>query len=215
MLAERRVYCFNILRRRHMTKGRSTPLLLCLVLLALVPGVMNGQKGQEKGDIGDRIAVLYPDDPELSARILAKYIDLKHLLPHYTLVAERQEFEAARQKLESAQEAALYAKRDLDESLRGRPVITATVMEPEEVGPPLMRDELDISDEPDVPDKSDKSDKSDKPDAPAPETAKQPVVHPDRLPPRQITIHPYRLEEAAPEIAKHFTKEELIKVWPK
>ena len=195
-----------------MTKGRSTPLLLCLILLALVPGVMNGQK--DKDDVGDRIAVLYPDDVQLSARILAKYIDLKHLLPHYTLIAEQQEFEAAREKLESAQAAAQYAKRDLDESLRGRPVVTASVMDPEEEGPPFTRDEPDLTDEPEVSDESDKPEKPD-PNAPAPETVKRPVVHPDRLPPRQITIRPYRLEEAAPEIAKHFSQEELIKHWPK
>lgn len=175
-----------------MAKGRSTLLLLCLVLLALVPGVMNGQK--EKDEVGDTIAILYPDDAELSARILAKYIDLKHLLPYYALIAEQEQFESAKRRLESAQEAALYAKRNLNESLQGRPVVAAGVMEaPEETPNPVKN----------------------KPAAAATKTAKHPDLFPDRLPPRQTTIRPYRLEEAAPEIAKHFTKEELIKHWPK
>lgn len=180
-----------------MAKGRSTPLLFCLVLLTLVPGVMNAQK--EKDDIEDRIAVLYPDDVGLSAKILAKYIDLKHLLPYYTLIAQQQEFEAARLKLEAAQEAALYAKRDLNESLRGPAVVAASAMDPEEEGPP---------EPPELRDEKEK-------EAPQPETVKRPAINPDRLPPKQTTIHPYRLEEAAPEIAKHFTKEDLIKHWPK
>ena len=174
-------------------KGKTVTLVvLCLVLSALVPSVMNGEK--EKNDVGDRIAILYPDDAEVSARILAKYIDLKHLLPYYALLAEKEEFESAKLRLESAEEAAKYAKRDLDESLRGRPVIAAGVMEaPEEEPHPLDNE----------------------PDAPAPRPVVRPTVLPDRLPPRQITIHPYRLTEAAPEIAKHFAKEELIKHWPK
>jgi len=176
-----------------MAKGRTTPLLLCLVLLALVPGAINGEKKSD--NIGDRIAVLYPDDAELSARILAKYIDLKHLLPYYALIAEQEQFESARQRLESAQEAAQYAKRDLDESLLGRPVVTAGVIEAHEEKPASTRK---------------------KPAArPAPETVGPPAKFADRLPPRQITICPYRLEETAPEIAKHFAKEDLIKHWPK
>lgn len=176
-----------------MAKGRTTPLLLCLVLLVLVPGAINGEKKSD--NIGDRIAVLYPDDAELSARILAKYIDLKHLLPYYALIAEQEQFESARQRLESAQEAAQYAKRDLDESLLGRPVVTAGVIEAHEEKPASTRK---------------------KPAArPAPETVGPPAKFADRLPPRQITVRPYSLEETAPEIAKHFAKEDLIKHWPK
>ena len=173
-------------------KGTTVTLVLCLALFALVPSVLNGEK--EKNDIGDRIAVLYPDDAEVSARILAKYIDLKHLLPYYALLAEKEEFESARLRLESAEEAAKYARRDLDESLRGRPIVAAGVMEAPEEGPATLHDE---------------------PDVPTPKPVVRPVVFPDRLPPRQITIHPYRLTEAAPEIAKHFAKEDLIKHWPK
>lgn len=179
--------------------GTTITLVLCLLLFVLVPGVINGQK---KGDdIGDRIAVLYPDDADLSARILAKYVDLKHILPYYALLAEKEQFESARQRLESAQEAAKYAKRDLDESLRGRPVVTAAVMDEQdpEKGPTAIHDEPDVSDTPEG----------------ASKPVVRPVVFPDRLPPKQITIHPYMLEEAAPEIAKHFTKEDLIKYWPK
>jgi hypothetical protein len=174
-------------------KGKTVTLVVvCLVLFALLPGIINGEK--EKSDIGDRIAILYPDDAEVSARILAKYLDLKHLLPYYALIAEQEQFESAKLRLESAEKAAKYAKRDLDESLRGRPVVAAGVMEaPEETPPPLDNE----------------------PDAPAPRPVVRPTVLPDRLPPTQITIHPYRLTEAAPEIAKHFAKEELIKHWPK
>ena len=177
-----------------MAKGRSIPLLVCLVLLALVPGVMNGAK--DKNDIGDTIAVLYPDDADLSAKILAKYIDLKHLLPYYILLAEQEQFEAAKKRLESAQKAAQYAKNDLDESLQIPLVVTAGVMEAEEETTPSPQNK--------------------KKAAPAPpETEGPPAPYPDRLPPRQITVHPYRLEEAAPEIAKYFAKEDLIKHWPK
>ncbi len=182
----------------RLAKGRTITLLPCIVLFALLTGVMNGEKVKE--DIGDRIAVLYPDDAELSVRILAKYVDLKHILPYYSLLAEKEQFESAKERLESAQDAASYAKRDLDESLRGRPVVTATVMEPEKEAPPELRDEPDVPDESDVPD---------------PVTVKRPPAFPERVPPRQITIYPYRLEEAAPKIAKHFPREELIKHWPK
>lgn len=174
-------------------KGTTVTLVLCLALFALVPSVLNGEK--EKNNIGDRIAVLYPDDAELSARILAKYIDLKHLLPYYALLAEQEQFESARLRLESAQEAAKYARRDLDESLHGRPIVAAGVLEAQEEKPATLHDEPDV--------------------VPAPKPVERPIVLPDRLPPRQITIHPYRLTEAAPEIAKHFAKEDLIKHWPK
>ena len=178
----------------RLNKGMTITLLPCIVLFVLVPSVINGEKAKE--DIGERIAILYPDDVDLSVKILAKYIDLKHILPYYALLAQQEEFEAARRRLESAEEAALYAKRDLDESLRGRPVIAAGVIESHEEKPSSPKNKPTVQ-------------------APNPTPEARPAVFPDRTPPRQITIYPYRLEEAAPVIAQYFTKEELIKYWPK
>lgn len=181
----------------RLAKGKTITLLPCVVVLfALGARAINGEKKAD--DIGDRIAILYPDDAALSARILAKYIDLKHILPYYALLAEQEQFEAAKRRLESAQEAALYAKRDLVDSLQGRPVIAAGVIEsPEEEKNSEKKKQKQAAQD------------TEHVGPPAPN------VLPDRLPPRQITIHPYRLDEAAPEIAKYFTKEDLIKHWPK
>ncbi len=180
----------------RLAKGKTITLLPCIVvLIALGTSAINGQKNAD--DIEDRIAILYPDDADLSAAILAKYIDLKHILPYYTLIAQKEQYEAAKRRLELAQEEAIYAKRDLVDSLQGKPVVSAGVIEsPEE--------------------ESNSKKKKQKP-APDSEPVGPPVpdVSPDRLPPRQITVYPYRLDESAPEIAKHFTKEELIKHWPK
>jgi len=183
----------------RLAKGKTITLLPCVVvLIALGTSAINGQKNAD--DIGNRIAVLYPDDPAISARILAKYIDLKHILPYYTLIAEKEQYEAAKRRLELAQEDALYAKRDLVDSLQGRPVVSAGVIEsPEEEKQRKSKEEQKKKAAPD----------SEPVGPPAPE------ISPDRLPPRQITIHPYRLDDSAPDIAKHFTKEELIKHWPK
>jgi len=181
----------------RLAKGKTITLLPCIVvLIALGAGAINGQK---KADgIGDRIAILYPDDAALSARILAKYIDLKHILPYYALLAEKEQYEAARRRLESAEEAAMYAKRDLVDSLQGSPVISAGVIEsPEDNQNPKKKKQKNTA-----PDNE-------------PVGPPAPKIVPDRLPPRQITIYPYRLDESAPEIAKHFTKEDLIKHWPK
>jgi hypothetical protein len=181
----------------RLAKVKTITLLPCVVvLIALGTNAINGQKKAD--DVGDRIAVLYPDDAALSAKILAKYMNLKHILPYYALFAEQKQYEAAKRRLELAKEEALYAKRDLVDSLLGRPVIAAGVIEStEQQQNPEQKKQNEAG-----------------PDAehvgpPAPD------VSPDRVPPRQITIHPYRLDESAPQIANYFTKEELIKNWPK
>jgi len=50
---------------------------------------------------------------ELSLRILAKYIDLKHVLPYYTIAAKQEQLESAKRKLKFAEETARKAQRDL------------------------------------------------------------------------------------------------------
>lgn len=184
-------------------KGRTLTLLSCIALFVVVPGVINGEKKED--DIGDTIAVIYPDDAELSTRILAKYIDLKHILPYYSLIAQQEQLESAKrllqaveQELASAEDVARDAQLRLDEALRGKTISSAGVIEARagKPKPPALKVKPAVA----VPD---------------PEITPIPAQLPGRQPPRQVTIHPYRLKEAALEIAKHFTEKELVDHWPK
>lgn len=184
-------------------KRRMLTLLSCLVLSVIATGVINGQKKED--DIGETIAIIYPDDAELSARILAKYIDLKHILPYYSLIAQQEQLESARrllqaveQELASAEDVARDAQLRLDEALRGKTLSSAGVVEARagKPKPPAPKVKPEVA----VPD---------------PEITPMPAQLPGRQPPRQVTIHPYRLKEAALEIAKHFTEKQLVDHWPK
>jgi hypothetical protein len=147
-------------------------------------------------------ATIYPDDIDISLAIVAKYIDLKHVLPYYSVKAAQERVAMEKEQLKSAEDVARKEQLDLNDSLKEHkrfvglvsPTIDPNSLISARLVNPLHEYKLDEINR---------------------IFSGYRVEPPKMLPPVQVTIHPYQLEEAALTLTDYFSEEELREKWPK